>query len=795
MTPFYSVVIVFSKDKKKILLGKRREDGKWTSPAGGAEIGETPKQTAIREAFEEANLKLTESDLKELPSCVAGNEKPIFLFYTLLDPSQKISTQNDPDREVPAWKWFNLDSIPKLDKNRQTSINNARMVIEKLLKSIISTDMRTGVDVNTEDYSLDEMASKTNKLTENLRILMEDAELQEVREWPISAKYKILMQKYDEGIYTASIVDFENGDRMGLFKKLTIPSIVQGLKIKEFLGEETEKPNEVLEALHELKEAVKEGPPEGDSDVLIEAPGIGDLSELMTSLKNIHVEGDLHITIKKSIDELVSELLEKATARGKRGFPVGTKRTWSGQDYVKHGDGSWVAVGGKHHGKAMGNFKNEPKQEHINAANEEHDAKKEEGPKTEPKNTEERKTTTEEEEVAPKEMGTGEGTKRPKQRYEGKGDGSSEGSEGVSRGDEEEVKRPNYDSSLLSKDIIADSEGRKYRIASGTTGKPSKIPFESINRNKTNSVGHVAFGKASKKAQEELNERLQACELIIDNLNVKFKTPIDFVCQNLSTGRRTHATYNSLESLDTVNHRINIKGSDDLQKSLLHEIGHAIDYSMGVSDKIGRDAYLSHSEITDANKQLMQELTKIAEESPEFKRRSDKKYLSVKTEIFARGFEVLSYKKARELADRGVIKGDIVEDFTPDYLKAERLTLDKELTLLEVTNKADVDKYRELDSQVTQVRTKLYEKLHNNPSKEDMLDAHNLRVEAKKIGKELLVIQDKLNTLSKKRKRSDSEEIIQKVSTIMEQLLSTNTMNKSDLGLQLELLLESLANN
>lgn len=47
-----------------------------------------------------------------------------------------------------------------------------------------------------------------------------------------------------------------------------------------------------------------------------------------------------------------------ALIKGRKPMPIGTRRTWQGQDYIKHADG-WVAVGGKNHGKLMGKFKGE----------------------------------------------------------------------------------------------------------------------------------------------------------------------------------------------------------------------------------------------------------------------------------------------------------------------------------------------------------------------------------------------------------------------------------------------------
>jgi 8-oxo-dGTP pyrophosphatase MutT (NUDIX family) len=46
----------------QILLGKRKDSGLWGLAGGGIEQGEEPKQTAIRELFEEFGIKV--SDLK-----------------------------------------------------------------------------------------------------------------------------------------------------------------------------------------------------------------------------------------------------------------------------------------------------------------------------------------------------------------------------------------------------------------------------------------------------------------------------------------------------------------------------------------------------------------------------------------------------------------------------------------------------------------------------------------------------------------------------------------------------------
>jgi len=53
-----AVGIVFSKDRKKVLLVKRRDLPVWVVPGGGVEINETPKDAAKRETEEETGFKV-----------------------------------------------------------------------------------------------------------------------------------------------------------------------------------------------------------------------------------------------------------------------------------------------------------------------------------------------------------------------------------------------------------------------------------------------------------------------------------------------------------------------------------------------------------------------------------------------------------------------------------------------------------------------------------------------------------------------------------------------------------------
>jgi len=123
---FYSAVVVVAPDRKSVLLAKRKEDGQWTTPAGGAEWGETPRQTAVRECFEEANILIAEDMLQELTVRHLDNGKVCHCFMVLLPiMPPNIGPHNDPDREVRKWNWHPIEKQlpePMSPPRRETMI-------------------------------------------------------------------------------------------------------------------------------------------------------------------------------------------------------------------------------------------------------------------------------------------------------------------------------------------------------------------------------------------------------------------------------------------------------------------------------------------------------------------------------------------------------------------------------------------------------------------------------------------------------------------------------------------------
>lgn len=99
----------------KILMGKRRDNGKWTNPGGHLNAGEDPEVGAARELFEEANIKA--KSLKHLRSkkVTAPDGKKLIIHAYLCECEEKpeSSMKNDPDNEVYRWQWLDMENMPK----------------------------------------------------------------------------------------------------------------------------------------------------------------------------------------------------------------------------------------------------------------------------------------------------------------------------------------------------------------------------------------------------------------------------------------------------------------------------------------------------------------------------------------------------------------------------------------------------------------------------------------------------------------------------------------------------------
>lgn len=102
-----SLVAVFRDGK--LLLGKRRDNGKWTMPGGHLDEGEDPTKGALRELLEETGLKpdkMWRLDERQL------GRTTIFTYRADCAEGSPTS-ENDPDEECLFWRWVDVsDGVP-----------------------------------------------------------------------------------------------------------------------------------------------------------------------------------------------------------------------------------------------------------------------------------------------------------------------------------------------------------------------------------------------------------------------------------------------------------------------------------------------------------------------------------------------------------------------------------------------------------------------------------------------------------------------------------------------------------
>lgn len=107
----------------KILMGKRRDNNKWTNPGGHLEEGEQPIQGAIRELKEESGIEVQPHQLSHLCSETVtkpGGEKlKVHAYRCNLGEATSTSMKEDPDGEVFRWHWVNADG-----RNNKEIYNN-----------------------------------------------------------------------------------------------------------------------------------------------------------------------------------------------------------------------------------------------------------------------------------------------------------------------------------------------------------------------------------------------------------------------------------------------------------------------------------------------------------------------------------------------------------------------------------------------------------------------------------------------------------------------------------------------
>lgn len=124
------VASVAVKNGDKLLMGTRRDNGRWTLPGGHLEAGEDPKEGAKRELFEEAGIEAKKIKHIVSKDVTTFTGKKLKVHGFVVEHDGKTSTKNDPDKEVDKWHWIDTKKFPKHILENLHSPKN--VVLEKL---------------------------------------------------------------------------------------------------------------------------------------------------------------------------------------------------------------------------------------------------------------------------------------------------------------------------------------------------------------------------------------------------------------------------------------------------------------------------------------------------------------------------------------------------------------------------------------------------------------------------------------------------------------------------------------
>ena len=113
-TPSVSVrTVIFSANRKSVLLVKERQDGLYSLPGGFAELSLSPSESALKEVYEEAGVQA------KIISCVAILDRYRHQAtksapeYIIGFEGEIISDYHEPCFEIISRDYFPIDSLPE----------------------------------------------------------------------------------------------------------------------------------------------------------------------------------------------------------------------------------------------------------------------------------------------------------------------------------------------------------------------------------------------------------------------------------------------------------------------------------------------------------------------------------------------------------------------------------------------------------------------------------------------------------------------------------------------------------
>lgn len=129
--------ILLSPDHK-ILLARESGDGKWSLPGGWGDIGHSPKETIIKEFFEETGLQVSaERLLAVFDKKMHPHPPQPFYVYKMVFYCKAITTQLNKGFDVLDVQYFDINNLPPLSEDRILK-SQIELVYQKIINDDIS---------------------------------------------------------------------------------------------------------------------------------------------------------------------------------------------------------------------------------------------------------------------------------------------------------------------------------------------------------------------------------------------------------------------------------------------------------------------------------------------------------------------------------------------------------------------------------------------------------------------------------------------------------------------------------
>lgn len=103
-------VAIIKDEKDNVLFGIRRDNGRFTNPAGHIEENEDPYHGVVRELKEETGLDATDVKLVRV-GYKSHKGIMVYIFDVKVDNNQPIDPSKDPDKECLVWAYLDPNEI------------------------------------------------------------------------------------------------------------------------------------------------------------------------------------------------------------------------------------------------------------------------------------------------------------------------------------------------------------------------------------------------------------------------------------------------------------------------------------------------------------------------------------------------------------------------------------------------------------------------------------------------------------------------------------------------------------